>query len=105
MSLRLRLHPLGSTEIALERQWASIDPPRAGPRPLIAILRTVPEDPDALSAVGPLLSSGLIETGALAAAWADAQLAADMTWLGLAVGVRIVLVPERGRWFADTLVI
>lgn len=105
MSLRVRLHPLGSTEQALDRQWAQGDPVSAHRSPLIAILRTVPEDPDAVAEVGPLQTAGLRDEPTLAAAWADAQLVADMTWLGLAVGVRIVLVPDRGRWFADTLVI
>jgi hypothetical protein len=105
MSLQVRLHPLGSSEAALQRQWASAEPARTVDRSLIAILRTVPEDPDAVAEIGPLRPGGPSETQALTAAWADAQLVADMTWLGLAVGVRIVLVPDRGRWFADTLVI
>jgi hypothetical protein len=41
----------------------------------------------------------------LATVWGEAQLAADTTLLGLALGLRIALVPERGRWYADTFVI
>jgi hypothetical protein len=41
----------------------------------------------------------------LAIVWADAQQVADASILGLAVGVRIALVPERRRWFADSLII
>jgi hypothetical protein len=90
MSLRVRLHPLGSTEQTLLRQWARGGPVTNPRSLLIAILRTVPEDPDAVAEVGPLCPAGLRDEATLAAAWADAQLVADMTWLGLAVGVRIV---------------
>lgn len=105
MSLVVRLHPLGSTLGALERQWILADMSQPEDRPRIAILRTVLEDPDRLAdlaSAGPMTQT---QIASLAGAWADAQLVADASALGLAVGVRIVLVSERHRWFADTYVI
>jgi len=105
MTFAIRLHPLGSSARDLERQWVTLDGLRnAGPS-RIAIMRTVPEDPLSLEDVLPLWAAWSLPSDDLAAVWSDAQLVADATMLGLAVGVRVVLVPERRRWFADTLVI
>jgi hypothetical protein len=105
MTLAIRLHPLGASARDLERQWVTLDAARTAGPSRIAIMRTVPEDPLCLSDIWPLWAAWSMPSDDLATAWSDAQLVADATLLGLAVGVRVVLVPERRRWFADTLVI
>jgi hypothetical protein len=46
---------------------------------------------------------GPAQVDGIAAAWAEAQLAANPTFIGRAIGVRVVLVPEGGQWFAELL--
>lgn len=105
MTFAVRLYPLGSSARDLERQWITLDGARTAGPSRIAIMRTVPEDPLSLSDVWPLCAALSLPSDYLATAWSNAQLVADATLLGLAVGVRVVLVPERRRWFADSLVI
>lgn len=64
----------------------------------------MPQEPAAIDPVGlpVLVPSGWVE---VAVSWTDAQLVADATMLGLGVGLRVVLVPDAGRWYADLLVV
>lgn len=103
MTLAVRFHPLGSTERDLIRQLMTLDVLCAANQRR-AIFRTAPEDPQAVIQCG-LLSDPASSDDLLATVWAEAQLAADTSLLGLSVGLRIALVPERGRWYADTFVI
>lgn len=100
MPLVVRLHPLGATTMAIARQF---DGPRSASSP-IALLRSVPED--ALATAFEMLPlTGTDDPESVAEAWAEAQLAADATLLGFALGLRVALVADAGLWYADLLVI
>jgi hypothetical protein len=99
-TLAVRLHPAGATPIALGRQYRNA---RTSESPLL-LVRTVPEEPAAIDP-GTLPISLRGTAAEIAVAWTEAQLAADATLLGLGVGLRVVLVPGAGRWYADLMVI
>lgn len=98
--LAVRLHPTDATTAALGHQYRS-GIPSTDP---VVLVRTVPQEPAAIDPVGlpVLVPSGWVE---VAVSWTDAQLVADATMLGLGVGLRVVLVPDAGRWYADLLVV
>jgi len=105
MSLSLRTHPLGATPADLWSQWIGSANASTRGAPRISLLRTVREDPAAQSGlpfIGALPTRDLAD---LEAAWAEAQLAADATMLGLALGLRVALIPEGRCWFAELLII
>jgi len=104
MSLWLRIHPLGYTAGDVRNQWARAPAAGAASRRRLSLIRTVPEDPSAGPFVG-LLDLASTELAALEIAWAEAQLAADATMLGLALGLRVGLVPEGRCWSAELLII
>jgi hypothetical protein len=99
--LVVRIHPSGKTASDLSRQFEA--KVRSGQQ-RTCLLRTVAEDPEGVDLQS--LGIGLtVDAATLIDAWSDAQLAGDSTLLGLAVGLRVALVPERGRWFADPLIV
>ena len=64
----------------------------------VALLRTIVEDPCGSNHLGRLDAAFDHESDLIDGAWAEAQLAADATWLGLGIGVRVALVPKAGRF-------
>ena len=64
----------------------------------MALLRTIVEDPCGGNHLGGLDAAFDDESDLIDGAWAEAQLAADTTWLGLGIGVRVALVPKAGRF-------
>ena len=94
--------PPDADEAGVGRQWTLGSEP-GGSR---AVLRRMPsEDPLASDHIARLFAVTPARLDRIASEWAAAQLAADATLIGMAIGVRVVLVPEGERWFADLLVI
>jgi hypothetical protein len=98
--LSVRIHPVGTPSMAVASQFRATPP--IGDR--VLLLRTVREDPHAID-LGLLPVTRSSDLEGVAEAWTAAQLAADATWLGLGLGVRVVLVPEAHRWHADLVII
>jgi hypothetical protein len=69
------------------------------------LMRWPAEDVAASDHIGGLVAGSETFVAGVAEAWSLAQLAADATMLGMGLGARVVLVPERGRWYADLLVV
>lgn len=87
---------------SLANQWAGRRP---SDQPLLALLRTVHEDPsgeETLAILWPDMGPWL---AGIEAAWATAELAAGATLIGLALGARVVLVPVSGQWMTELVVI
>lgn len=104
MDLATRLHPVGTSADALRSQWINGHQPGRKRSDPVVLLRTVVQDPLGRRHHADLIGNDAADAG-VDRAWADAQLTADVTMLGLGAGIRIALVPEAGRWFADILVI
>lgn len=104
MTLATRLHPVGSSAAELRGQWIHGCRPGRGRAQPVVLLRTVVQDPLGQQHLADLTGNDGAD-GSVDRAWADAQLTADVTMLGLGTGIRVGLVPEAGRWFADVLVI
>ena len=97
MSLSTRLLPESTTDRQLRDQWAAgRTAARLGPP--VALLRTIQEDPIGRNHLVGLDPAFGVHASLVDVAWADAQLAADTTWLGLGVGVRVALVPLSGQF-------
>ncbi len=103
MSLRTRVHPEGTTAEELREQWERPCPETGRGSGRVILLRTMLEDPRGIDHVTPLLPPTSIADNLIDLAWADAQLAADMTILGRATGLRVALVPENERFYADLI--
>jgi len=99
-SVLVRLHPVGATPTALAAQFRR---PRRSTH-AIALLRSLVGDPLALP-LSALPLPTTIDDGSVETSWTVAQLAADVTLLGLGAGLRVVLVPDAGRWFADLVIL
>lgn len=102
IALATRIFPPEAGEAELRLQWT------VGAKPAVSravLLRMPVNDPLAADHLARLIEMTPARRNGLASIWADAQLAADATLIGMAIGVRVVLVPERGRWFADLLLI
>jgi hypothetical protein len=104
MNLATRLHPVGARTDDLRNQWIRGSQPGRGRSNPVVLLRTVVQDPLGQPHHANLIGNDAADAG-VDRAWAEAQLTADVTMLGLGTGIRIALVPEAGRWFADILVI
>ena len=98
MSLTTRLLPGDATDTRLRRQWWATPAGAPSPDVPVALLRTIVEDPCGGNHLGGLDAAFDDESDLIDGAWAEAQLAADTTWLGLGIGVRVALVPKAGRF-------
>ena len=98
MSLTTRLLPGDATGTRLRRQWWATPAGAPSPDVPVALLRTIVEDPCGGNHLGGLDAAFDDESDLIDGAWAEAQLAADTTWLGLGIGVRVALVPKAGRF-------
>ena len=87
---------------SLADQWAGR---RSSELPLLALLRTVPEDPSGEETLAILWPDMEPRLAGIEAAWAAAELTAGATLIGLALGARVVLVPASGRWMTELVVI
>lgn len=94
MTLVTRLLPEATASRQLRDQWTArrTATPQLGPPP-VALLRTIIEDPVGRNHLIGLDPAFGAHSELMDRAWADAQLAADTTWLGPGVGVRVALVP------------
>lgn len=98
MTVTTRLLPDDASSTRLRRQWTAI-PAEAPSRELpVALLRTIVEDPFGGNHLRGLDAAFDDHSDLIDDAWADAQLAADTTWLGLGIGVRVAVIPEAGRF-------
>jgi hypothetical protein len=101
-TLATRIIPRDADEAGVRRQWALGSEPGES---RAVLLRMPSQDPLASDHIARLFALTPARLDKIASEWAAAQLAADATLIGMAIGVRVVLVPEGGRWFADLLVI
>jgi hypothetical protein len=83
---------------SLAAQWTGRD---LGDRPVLALLRTIPEDPAGHAILLTLWPDLRSLTSEIEDAWAGAELAASASLMGLALGARVALVPMQGRWTTE----
>lgn len=93
-----------STSAGLGPEWTALDPAERGRGASLVLIRTHPDDPlgrDDLGALAPSLGRAQRR---LSRMWSLAQLAADATLVGSAIGLRVALVFEEGMWFGEVVV-
>jgi hypothetical protein len=93
MTLVTRLLPEAAVFAQLRDQWTGSGTAPLQREPPVILLRTIPEDPIGATHLIGLDATLDAHSELIDQAWADAQLAADTTWLGLGVGVRVALIP------------
>jgi hypothetical protein len=102
IGLRTRFLFEDGNPASLAAQWAGR---RLPTMPVLALLRTVPEDPFGADTIGLLWPELGRRSDAIEAAWAAAELAAGATLIGLALGARVALVPSGAHWHAELVAI
>lgn len=103
MSVHTRLHLENTSDEQLRQQWMCSPMARDAGSGRLILLRTVAEDPlgrNHLASIAPRFEK---DKTRIDVAWSEAQLAADMTILGRAVGMRVALVLEDLRFCADLI--